>query len=102
VGAWDRLVALGRVEDELAEEFAGGGVDDPDLEVVDQDDDAGSAVGSADADVAESAGDAQGDAAGLVGAFIKVLTTPPCSGPCLTDAAVDAVLRPGRPILTHL
>jgi len=29
------LVALGCVEDELAEEFAGGGVDDADVEVVD-------------------------------------------------------------------
>jgi hypothetical protein len=34
------LVALGWVEDELAEELAGGGVDDPDVEVLDEDDDA--------------------------------------------------------------
>jgi hypothetical protein len=40
------LVALGCVE----YEFAGGGVDDADLEVFGQDDDAGSGVGSADAD----------------------------------------------------
>jgi hypothetical protein len=44
------LVALGGVEDQVAEEFAGGGVDDADVEVVDQDQDAGSGVGSADAD----------------------------------------------------
>jgi hypothetical protein len=44
------LVALGCVEDELAEEFAGGGVDDADVEVLGQDDDAGSGVGSPDAD----------------------------------------------------
>jgi hypothetical protein len=39
------LVALGCVEDELAEEFAGGGVDDADVEVLGEDDDAGSGVG---------------------------------------------------------
>jgi hypothetical protein len=52
-GAWwasGALVALGCVEDQLAEEFAGGGVEDADVEVLDQDDDAGSGVGSADAD----------------------------------------------------
>jgi hypothetical protein len=36
------------------------------VEVLDEQDDVGSGVGSADADVAESAGDAQGDAAGFV------------------------------------
>ena len=46
---------------EFSEEFAGGGVDDPDVEVVDEEDDGGSGVGSADADVVESAGDAEGD-----------------------------------------
>jgi len=30
------LVALGCVQDELAEEFAGGSVDDPDVEVLDR------------------------------------------------------------------
>jgi hypothetical protein len=41
-GGGDRLAAVGWVEHELAEEFAGGGVDDPDVEVLDQDEDAGS------------------------------------------------------------
>ncbi len=54
-GSVDRLVALGRVEDELAEEFAGGGVDHPDVAVLDQDEDVGSGVGSADADGVEPA-----------------------------------------------
>ena len=49
------MVALGRVEGQFAEEFAGGGVDDADVEVLDQDDDAGSGVGSADADGVERA-----------------------------------------------
>ena len=39
-----------------------------DVEVLDEQDDVGSGVGSADADVAELAGDAQGDGAGLVDA----------------------------------
>ena len=30
------MVVLGGVEDEFAEEFSGGGVDDADVEVVDQ------------------------------------------------------------------
>jgi hypothetical protein len=49
------LVALCRVEDEVAEQFAGGGVDDADVEVLDEDDDddAGSGVDSADADRVE-------------------------------------------------
>jgi hypothetical protein len=62
------LVALGGVEDQVAEEFAGGGVDDADVEVVDQDQDAGSGVGSADADGVEPAGVAQGDLAAGVDA----------------------------------
>src|SRR4051794_18473437 len=60
------LVALGCVEDELADEFAGGGVDDPDLEVLGQDDDAGSGVGSPDADGVHLALVAPGDLPGLV------------------------------------
>ncbi len=47
------LVALGWVEDELPDEFAGDGVDDADVKVLDEDDDAGSGVGSVDADGAE-------------------------------------------------
>jgi hypothetical protein len=45
------LVVVVGVEDQFAEEFAGGGVDDPDLKVVNEDQD----VGSADADVVEPA-----------------------------------------------
>jgi hypothetical protein len=44
------VVAVG-VEGEFAEELAGGGVDDPDVQVVDEHEDAGSGVGPADADV---------------------------------------------------
>ena len=62
------LVVAAGVDGEVAEEFAGGGVDDPDVEVVDEDDDVGSGVGSSDADVAEPAGDAQGDGAAGVDA----------------------------------
>jgi len=64
------LVALGWVEHELAEEFAGGCVDDPDVEVLDQDGDAGSGVGSSDADGVELAAVAQGDLAGFVDAVL--------------------------------
>ena len=62
------LVVAGGVEGELAEEFAGGGVDDPDVEVLDEDQDVGSGVGSPDADVVEPAVDSQCDHAGVVDA----------------------------------
>ena len=41
-------------------------MDDADVQVVDEQQDVGSGVGSADADVVQAAVDAQGDAAGLV------------------------------------
>ena len=47
----------------MAEEFAGGGVDDSEVQVVDEHENAGSGVGSADADVVEAAVDAQGQGA---------------------------------------
>jgi hypothetical protein len=56
------------VEGELAEDFAGGAVDDRDVEVVDQGDDAGSGVGAADADGVEASAVAQGDLAAGVDA----------------------------------
>ena len=62
------MVVPGGVEDELAEEFAGGGVDDFDVEVLDEDQDAGSVVDAADADVVQAPAHAQGDGAGLVDA----------------------------------
>jgi hypothetical protein len=75
------LVALGGVEDEFAQELAGGGVDDADVAVLDQDDDAGSGVGSADADGVEACLVAQGDLA------------------CCVDAvAADAVVRVVRTV----
>ena len=55
------LVVAGGVDGEFAEEFAGGGVDDADFEVLDEFQDGGSGEGSAHADVVESAVDAQGE-----------------------------------------
>jgi hypothetical protein len=49
------LIIHGWVEDEFPDDFAGGGVDDADVEAVYQHQDGGSGVGSADADVVESA-----------------------------------------------
>jgi hypothetical protein len=60
------LVAPGGVEGEFAEQFAGGVVDDPDLEVADEEEDGGSGVGSPDADLVEASLVAQGDLAGVV------------------------------------
>jgi hypothetical protein len=50
------LIVAGGVENQIAEQFAGGGFDDSDVEVVDEDQDAGSGVGSADADVVQAGG----------------------------------------------
>src|SRR5215471_7766318 len=58
------LVVAVRVEGELAEKLAGGGVDDPDVEVLDEQQDVGSGVGPADADAVEPAGVAECDGAG--------------------------------------
>ena len=62
------LVVAGGAEDQIAEQFAGGGFDDSDVEVVDEDQDAGSGVGSADADVVRAAGHSQRGGAGLIDA----------------------------------
>ena len=64
------LVVPAGVEGELAEEFSGGGVDDVDVEIVDEQDNGGSGVGSPDSDVVESAVDAQGDGSGFVDAVV--------------------------------
>jgi hypothetical protein len=62
------LVVPGGVECEVAQNFSGGGVDDGGVEVLDEDEDAGSVVVAADADVVEASVDAQGDGSGLVDA----------------------------------
>ena len=64
------LVVAVWVEGQCSEDFAGGGVDDADVEVLDEHDDVGSLVGSADADVVESAVDTQGDDAAVVDAVV--------------------------------
>jgi hypothetical protein len=57
------LVVAAGVGDQLAEGFAGGGVDDADVQVADEHQDAGPGVGSAGADVVEAAGVAEGELA---------------------------------------
>jgi len=55
------LVVAGEVKGEVAEQFARCGVDDPDVQVLDEHQNAGSGVGSADADVVEAAAVADGE-----------------------------------------
>jgi hypothetical protein len=62
------LGALVRVEGELAEELAGAGVDDADVQVLDQEKDAGSGVWASDADVVEASLVAEGDESGVIDA----------------------------------
>lgn len=53
------MIVPGGVDGEVADELAGGRVDDPDVEVVDEHENAGSGVCAADADVVQAAVDAQ-------------------------------------------
>ena len=55
------MVVAGGIEDQFAQEFPGDGVADADMQVVDEQDDVSSGVGSADAEVVQSAVHAQGD-----------------------------------------
>ena len=64
------MVAAVGVDGEGADDFAGGGVDDAHVKVVDEHQDGGSGVGSADADVVELAGDSEGDFAALGDAVV--------------------------------
>lgn len=56
----------GEVQGEFAQQLAGVPGDDADVQVVDQERDAGAGVGAADADVVQAAVVAQGDGAGPV------------------------------------
>jgi hypothetical protein len=90
------LVAVGCVEGELAEQFAGGCVDDADVQVLDWDEDVGSGVGSADADGVEPAAVAQGDLAAGVDAVAAdsvvgvVGAVPPTNGNTCTRSSCRA------------
>jgi hypothetical protein len=63
------VVAVG-VEGEVAEDFAGGGVDDADVEVGDEHDPRGAGMGSADGDVVEAAVESEGDVAAVGDAVV--------------------------------
>ena len=65
------LVVPGGVEGEVAEDLAGGGVDDGDGEVLDEHGDVGSGVGSSDSDVVEASGVAEGDDPGCVDCVVS-------------------------------
>ena len=62
------LVVAGWVDDKFADELAGGGVDDADVQVLDQHQDRGPGVFGAGADVVEFPVDAEGELAGRVSA----------------------------------
>jgi hypothetical protein len=55
----------------VAEDLAGGGVDDADVQVGDEHRDGGSGVGSSDADVVQSTVVAEGDRAAVVHAVVS-------------------------------
>src|SRR3954451_5364065 len=79
------LVVAGGIEGEVAEGLAGGGVDDADVEAGDEQEDGGSGLGHADADVVEAAGVAEGDFAGgvdvvVANAVVSVAVPAGCGG----------------------
>ena len=87
------LVVAGGVEGEFAEEFACGGVDDADVEVLDEHQDAGSGVGPADADVVEAAAVAEGELAVLPVFLLVGFPEPP------PEPGVPVVPAPGSPLV---
>ena len=89
------LVAAVGVESEVAEEFAGGGVDDADVEVVDEEEDGLAGVGAAEADVVHSAAASERDGAGLVDAVVCFCLRPTTWWlECLPGASTDRELAP--------
>ena len=93
------MVVAGEVKGEVSQELPGCGVDDPDVEVLYEQDDGGSGMGSADPDVEEVAGDAQGDRVRCVERAPRVglegvLALEPVAG----DEAADPAL--GDPVGT--
>jgi hypothetical protein len=64
------LVVAAGVDGQFAEQLPSGGVDDADVEVVDEHEHVGLGVGSSDAEVVEAAGHAQGDHAAVVDAVV--------------------------------
>jgi hypothetical protein len=74
------LVVRAGVEDEFSEKFAGFGVDDADVSVVDEQPDALSFVFSADADVVQFRVVTQGDHAGVVDAVVADAPVPVGAG----------------------
>jgi hypothetical protein len=75
----------------LSEDLAGGGVEDGDIQVLDEESDVGSGVGSSDSDVVESSVVTPGDGADavdLVGADpVVALAAAITAGPALGRAA---------------
>jgi hypothetical protein len=91
------LVVAGGVEGEFAQELAGGGVDDPDVVVVDEDADAFVLVGPADADVVHPGVEPEGDGAGVVDAVLADSPVPVGAGRgCLGAGGVG--LGRGAPV----
>ena len=93
------LVVPARIEDQLAEQFAGGGVDDPDVQVLDEHQDGGPREGPADADVVEFPVHPQGElAVGIdpAGAHAVVGVVGPVARSSLRAGCVSG--RGGRPV----
>ena len=90
------VVAVG-VDDQVAEQFSGGGVDDSDVVVVDEQGDVGSGVGSADADVGEFSGDAGVHACIGRATTLGVLGSRPRGRPRSVSFSMRRTIGSGRP-----
>jgi hypothetical protein len=72
-----------------------GGVDDSDVEVLDEQDDVGPGVGSAETDVAQAAGHAQGDGVGLADLVVADAVVG-VTGPVEAGGGFGSVVGDGR------
>jgi hypothetical protein len=72
------LVVAGWVDVQVADELASGGVDDPNVQVLDEHQDLGPGVFGAGAGVVEFPADAQGELAGRVGPVGPVAVVGVC------------------------
>ena len=95
-GSASALIGLGWIDGELSEELSGAGIDHPHVEVIDEDKNAGSRVGSADPDLDELPVVADRDLACGVDSVTSNSVVPvsaPFSRRCLGTASIGDARR---------
>ena len=93
------MVVLGGVEGVVAEDLAGGGVDDADVEVSDEHRDGGSGVGSSYSDVVQSTVVAEGHGAAVVHSVVPDAVVGVIDGGVWAGLGAGAVDDGGRGLM---